>query len=321
MLAHLQFSGPKNKALLALVDYNSLQLPNSFPVSTCLYQIENLMNEELGRVNKFQVIELVSYGAYLQSESLGEVLLPNKYLPQGTEVGETLQVFVYLDSEDTPVATTQRPRVQVGEFANLKVLDQARHGSFLDWGIAKDLLVPNRQQREPMEVGRSYLVRCYIDEQSGRIAASSKLDRFLDQWPARFEEGEEVSLIIAAKTDLGYKAIINNSHWGVLYQNEVFKPLRIGSRVKGFIKKVRSDAKIDLSLQRSSHEQINGFSLELLNRIKKAGGTLPVGDKTSPETIKSMFGVSKRVFKQSIGTLYKQRLIELDRLEIRLLDK
>lgn len=277
------------------------------------------MNDELGRVNRLEVIKLVDFGAYLQTDTLGEVLLPNRYLPKGTEIGDHLEVFVYLDSEDTPIATTQRPRAQVGEFASLKVVDQARHGAFLDWGVAKDLLVPVRQQKVPMEVGRSYLVRVYIDERSQKIAASAKLDRFLDRWPAQYQDGEEVALTIAEQTDLGYKAIVNNQHWGILYQNEVFKPLRAGSRMQGFVKKVRKDGKIDLSLQKSSHEQIDGFSAELLARLKKSGGTLPVGDKTSPETIRSMFGVSKRVFKQSLGALYKQRLIEIAPLEIRLL--
>lgn len=278
------------------------------------------MSDELGRFNRLSVVKRVDFGVYLQTRTLGEVLLPAKYLERDLKVGDQVNVFIYLDSEDTPVATTEKPKAQVDEFAFLKVVDVGRHGAFLDWGLQKDLLVPFAEQRETMELGKSYLVRIFIDDQSHRIAASSRLDRFLDRWPAHYEAGQEVTLTIANQTELGYKAIVNDNHWGVIYANEVFRRLHYGSRITGFVRKVREDGKIDLMLQKSGLAQVSALEGDMLERLQKAGGYLAVSDKSSPETIKRMFGVSKRVFKQTIGALYKQKKIVIEEQGIRLVE-
>ncbi|TCI01791.1 GntR family transcriptional regulator [Corallincola luteus] len=278
------------------------------------------MSDELGRYNRLKVIKRVDFGVYLETRTLGEVLLPAKYLERDIKVGDQVNVFIYLDSEDAPVATTEKPKAQVDEFAFLKVVDAGRHGAFLDWGLQKDLLVPFSEQRETMEVGKSYLVRIFIDDITHRIAASSKVDRFLDRWPAQYEHGQEVTLTIANQTELGYKAIVNHNHWGVIYANEVFRRLHYGSTIKGFVRKVREDGKIDLMLQKSSQAQVSGLEGDVLERLKNAGGYLAASDKSSPETIKRMFGVSKRVFKQTIGSLYKQKKITIEEQGIRLVE-
>ncbi|RCU50465.1 MULTISPECIES: CvfB family protein [Corallincola] len=278
------------------------------------------MSDELGRYNRLKVIKRVDFGVYLETRTLGEVLLPAKYLERDIKVGDQVNVFIYLDSEDAPVATTEKPKAQVDEFAFLKVVDAGRHGAFLDWGLQKDLLVPFSEQRETMEVGKSYLVRIFIDDITHRIAASSKVDRFLDRWPAQYEHGQEVTLTIANQTELGYKAIVNHNHWGVIYANEVFRRLHYGSTIKGFVRKVREDGKIDLMLQKSSQSQVSGLEGDVLERLKNAGGYLAASDKSSPETIKRMFGVSKRVFKQTIGSLYKQKKITIEEQGIRLVE-
>ncbi|GAA5213249.1 S1 RNA-binding domain-containing protein [Corallincola platygyrae] len=278
------------------------------------------MSDELGRYNFLKVAKLVDFGAYLETKTLGEVLLPSKYIKHDLKVGDVQRVFVYLDSEDTPIATTEQPKAQVGEFAYLKVVDVGPHGAFVDWGLQKDLLVPFSEQRDTMEEGRSYLVRVFKDDVTERIAASSRLDRFLDNWPANYKTNEEVSLIIANQTELGYKAIVNHAHWGVIYRNEVFKRLHYGTRMKGFIKKVREDGKIDLKLSTSGQAQVGELESEILERLNNAGGFLAVSDKSDPETIKRMFGVSKRVFKQTIGALYKQQKIVIEPAGIRLVE-
>lgn len=278
------------------------------------------MSDELGRYNRLQVIKLVDFGVYLDTRTLGEVLLPGKYIENDVQVGDYVNVFVYLDSEDKPIATTETPKAQVDEFALLKVIDAGRNGTFLDWGLQKDLMVPFSEQNETMEVGRSYLVRIYIDNITHRIAATCRLDRFLDRWDPQYEEGQEVDLVIANQTDLGYKAIINNNHWGMIYGNEVFRRLPYGSKTTGFIRKVRDDGKIDLMLQKASHTLVAPLETEILEQLKKAGGYLAVSDKSTPESIKRIFGVSKRVFKQTLGSLYKQQKITIEKEGIRLVE-
>ncbi len=275
----------------------------------------------IGRSYKLKVAKAVDFGFYLDAGELGEVLLPMKYAPEGLTAGEEIEVFLYLDSNGLPVATTQTPRVQVGEFAYLKVVDTTDVGAFLDWGMDKDLLVPFAEQHRPMEVGHSYLVFLYIDKNDGRIVASSKVDKFLDDdKPHHFKPRQAVDLIIANSTDLGYKAIINHSHWGVLYKNEVFQRLSFGQSIKGFIQRIRPDGKIDLTLQGGLVSRDKNAET-ILNYLKKQNGFAPVHDKSDPNVISDLFGMSKGAFKKAIGGLYKQRLIAIEKDGIRLLEE
>jgi predicted RNA-binding protein (virulence factor B family) len=216
------------------------------------------------------------------------------------------------DSEDRLTATTLRPLAMVGEFACLHVASVTRIGAFLDWGLPKDLFVPFREQKVELFEGQSVVVRIYLDEASGRLAASSKLDKFLDRAPANYKTGEKVKLLICDKTDLGYKAIVNGRHWGILFYNEVFQPVERGQRLDGFIKQVRSDGKIDLCLHKPGFEKVTDLTDVILNHIKAQGGFMPVTDKSPPDEIYSLFGVSKKTYKQAIGALYKKRLITFE---------
>lgn len=276
---------------------------------------------KIGRSYELDVIKAVDFGFYLDAEDLGEVLLPIKYAPADLDVGDYLEVFLYLDAEGRPVATTQKPKARVGEFAYLNVVANTDVGAFLDWGLDKDLLVPFSEQHRPMEVGHAYLVYVYINEVDGRIVASSKIDKFLDdEAPHDFKPQQAVNLTIANSTDLGYKAIVNHSHWGVLYKNEVHQRLSFGQSIKGFIKHVRPDGKIDLSLEGGQVTR-DKYSQIILNYLKRKNGFAPVHDKSDPKLISDLFGMSKGAFKKAIGGLYKQRVISIEKDGIRLLEK
>ncbi|GHE99284.1 CvfB family protein [Thalassotalea profundi] len=267
---------------------------------------------DIGKFNTLPVIALTENGAYLNADQLGEILLPNRYIPNECEVGDLLTVFIYLDSADRLVATTQKPYAQVDEFASLKVVQVNKMGAFLDWGLPKDLLVPYNQQHKAMEVGRHYLVRISLDNNSQRLIASSKIDKFVDIWPADYKAQDKVDLLIAAKTDLGFKAIINDKHWGLLYDNEIFQPLRVGQKVCGYIKQVREDERIDLTLTRTGNDKVNDFSGQLIAYLSKQGGHSTLNDKSSPELIKKELGVSKKTFKATVGNLLKQGKLTIE---------
>ena len=275
---------------------------------------------EIGKTSKLEVIKKVSFGVYLNAHEFGQVLLPNKVVPKDCDVGDIVTAFLYLDSEDNMIATTKHPFAEVGQFAYLKVAAQSGVGAFLDWGLDKDLLLPFGEQHKPAEEGRSYLVYIYINKADERIVASSKIEKFIDLTPANYEAGEQVDLMIGGTTDLGYKAIINNQHWGVIYQNEVFKKLRFGQRLKGYIKQVRSDGKIDLQLQTGTKEELDNFSQLIMNKLHKASGFLPLTDKTHADTIYAELGMSKKAFKKSIGGLFKQGKLSIDDDGLRLVD-
>ena len=275
----------------------------------------------MGKHHRLEVVRSVDMGVYLDAKNLGEVLLPGKYVERDVEVGDFVHVFLYFDSEDRPVATTETPFACVGEFAYLRALEVSKVGAFLDWGLEKDLLVPFREQHVPMVAGRFYLVYLYLDQASGRIAASSKIDKFLeDDRPHSFKEKQAVSLIIANSTDLGFKAIINHSHWGVLYANEVHEPLRFGQQKEGYIKYVRPDNKIDLILKgRPSPRSKQALLIE--KKLIENDGFMAVHDKSDPALIYKVFGMSKGVFKKAIGLLYKQKVILIEKGGIRLVKK
>jgi len=273
-----------------------------------------------GRYNTLKVVKFVDFGVYLDGAEMGEILLPARYVPEECEVGEDLEVFIYLDSEDRIIATTEKPYAQVGEFAMLRVNAVNNVGAFLDWGLMKDLLVPFREQKMNMVAGRSYLVYVYVDPDSGRIAASAKLEKFLDNVIPEYQVGEEVSLLIESESELGYNAIINHLHRGILYHDELPAALNKGQQLKAYIKKVREDKKIDLSLYRPGYEQVDGISQNILDRLKEAGGFLPLTDKSDAALIYDHFAISKKIFKKAIGSLYRQRRILLEEKGIRIIE-
>jgi len=276
---------------------------------------------EMGILNQLKVVKQVEFGLYLDGGQDGEILLPKRYVPDNTKPGDMLEVFIYRDSEDRIIATTEKPFAMAGQFAYLKVVSVAPFGAFLDWGLEKDLLVPLSEQKLKMEAGNSYVVFVYTDDETNRVVASAKLDRFLDPEPAEYVENEEVDLLIVGSTELGYKAIINDSHQGVLYKNEVFRPLQRGTIIKGYIKKLREDGKIDLSLDKPGYEKIDDLQHVVLDKLSANAGVLPLGDKSPSEEIYKTFGVSKKTFKKAIGALYKAKLITLGDNEVKLIVK
>jgi predicted RNA-binding protein (virulence factor B family) len=275
---------------------------------------------QIGKLNHLEVLKELDFGIYLDGGDLGEILMPKRYVPEGTMLGDFIEAFIYLDSEDRLIATTEKPLAQIEEFALLEVVSVTPVGAFLNWGLPKDLFVPFREQRKPMEVGKKYLVYVYLDTDSKRIAASSKIENYLDNIPVDYDENEEVDLIIVNETDLGYNAIIDYSHLGVLYKNEVFQELNPGDRVQGYIKKIRPDGKIDLRLDKIGYEKITSFVDRIIVELQKNKGFLPLTDKSSPEEIYKTFKISKKNFKAAIGALYKKRFIALEDNGIRLLD-
>ncbi|UZE27694.1 CvfB family protein [Pseudomonas asplenii] len=274
----------------------------------------------IGRYNSLQVVKHTHFGLYLDGAQDGEILLPNRYIPKDvpSEDEDWLNVFVYLDSDDKLIATTETPKVQVGEFASLKVKEVNSIGVFLDWGLPKDLLLPYSEEKRQLNAGDYCVVHVYLDKHTRRITATARLDRYLDKTPANYKVGQEVDLLVAETTDMGFKAIINNKHWGLIHKNEVFKFLRSGKREKGYIKQIRADGKISLSLQPVGEEAAGSLNSKILAKLRDNNGVLPVSDKSDPAMISDLFGVSKGNFKKAIGTLYKngQIVIHADRIEL-----
>ena len=278
------------------------------------------MSIELGKFNTLRVVKEVDFGMYLDGGEEGEILLPSRYVPENCKPGDELTVFIYLDNEERLVATTLTPLVQVGEFACLEVAWINQYGAFLNWGLMKDLFVPFREQKMKMQVGKQYVIHAHLDDESYRIVASAKVDRYLSKEKAPYEPGQEVSILIWQKTDLGFKAIIENRYSGLLYENEIFCPLETGMEMKAFVKQVREDGKVDLILQKPGFEKIDDFSKTLLDYIKAHGGRINLNDKSPAEDIYDTFGVSKKTFKKGVGDLYKKRLITLHEDGIALAD-
>lgn len=266
---------------------------------------------DVGMMNKLTVMREAEHGIYLSGDRHSDILLPKLVVPEGCKIDDEIEVFVYRDSEDRIIATTLKPNAMVGDFACMKVVSVSKVGAFLDWGLQKDLLVPFKEQRHRMNTGQSYVVYVYLDEDTDRVVASSKLNKFLNLVPAEYAEGDEVDLLIFEKNDLGYQAIINFSHTGMIYENEVFRSLQIGHNVKGFIKKIRSDGKIDLALQKTGYENM-GSSVELvLKYLIENNGSMTITDKSQAELIYATFGISKKNFKKAIGALYKKKIINI----------
>ncbi|MBN2166604.1 MAG: GntR family transcriptional regulator [Marinilabiliaceae bacterium] len=274
---------------------------------------------QIGKFNTLKINRMVDFGAYLDGENLGEILIPGKYLEKNAAPGHEVTVFVSLDSEDRLIATTETPLAEVNQFALLRVKAVNSIGAFLDWGLTKDLLVPFREQKADMIEGRSYLVYVFLDDESKRIVASAKIEKFLNNTIPSYSNSQEVDLIIADETEIGYTAIINNEHTGILYHNEIFESLDKGQKIRGYIKKIRSDEKIDLTLYKPGYEKISSMAETVLSYLKMNNGFIPFNDKSDAEAIYDTFGMSKKNFKKSIGSLYKNRLVAIEDDGIRLL--
>ena len=292
----------------------------------------------LGQKNLLKAAWKVDFGMYLEGDEEGKILLPNRYVPEGLEVGDEVEVFVYLDNEERRVATTLEPKAMVGDFAYLEVAWVNEFGAFLDWGLMKDLFCPFREQKKRMETGRSYIVHVHLDEESYRIMASAKVEKWLENDMLvkeksdtsvsikktketdlsdlsedyhRLHVGDKVSALIWQKTDLGFKAIIDNKYGALLYDSQVFKDIHTGDRVDAYVTKIRPDGKIDVALQPSGRQHTEDFAEQLLRYLQYRGGRCRLGDKSSAEDIKEQFGVSKKTYKRAIGDLYKRRLITI----------
>ncbi|MFD2176575.1 S1 RNA-binding domain-containing protein [Veronia pacifica] len=268
---------------------------------------------KVGQMNTLPVVKEVDFGVFLDGgDEYGNILLPKRYVPKGTQLDDELNVFIYFDSEDDVIATTEKPLAEVGDFGLLRCVNTNKVGAFLNWGLPKDLLVPFSEQRIRMQEGRDYLVYLYMDRASGRIVGTTKFNKFIDKTPARYKSGEQAELTVAESTDLGFKCAINGLHWGLLYRAETFGKLFIGKKLKGYIKHVRDDGKIDLSLQKAGKGKVDDLAEKVITALEKKGGFLPVNDKSSPEQIFSLFRTSKATFKKTIGGLYKQRKIRIE---------
>ena len=275
---------------------------------------------ELGNYNKLEIVRDTSVGLFLSSDTGVEILLPNKYVPKTFEIGEELTVFCYLDYEERPVATSLHPYVKRNNFGFLKVVEVNKIGAFMDWGLEKHLLVPFREQRDKMKEGQWYVVYCYLDEKSFRLVASNKLDKFLNNDDLTVSEGDEVDLLVTRLTDLGWEVIVNNKHRGLVYSNEIFKKVAVGNSMKGYIKTVRSDNKLDVSLEPMGQKILEPTAEKIFKVLMDHGGFLPLNDKSDPRDITRDLEMSKKTFKKGIGTLYKARRIAIKEDGIHALD-
>ena len=267
---------------------------------------------KIGEYNDLRINRIVYFGAYLIDEDTHDVLLPKRYLTPEMKVGDEIKVFVYNDSENRPVATTETPHAVVGDFALMRVKAVNKVGAFLDWGLAaKDLLVPFSEQRVDMQAGRSYIVRVYLDPASQRIVASAKLAKFLNQSEPEYYHREKVDVLVVQRSDLGYRVIINNAHWGQIYQNETYQDVNIGDRFTAFVKQVRPDGKIDVTLAKIEKMRVDDLADRILDYLSAHNGEMALTDKSDPEEINKTFNCSKKDFKKALGLLYKQQEVTL----------
>ena len=267
---------------------------------------------DIGKYNELRVNREVDFGVYLIDDEGNEVLLPKRYVTDCMPVGARLRVFVYNDSENRPVATTETPTAIVGETALLRVKAVNAVGAFMDWGlVAKDLLVPFREQRVDMKAGRSYVVHVYLDETSERIVASAKLDKFLSHERPTYYHRQRVEVLVVQRTELGFKVIVNDSHWGMIYHNEILGDVNIGDRLTGYVKQVRDDDKVDVTLAKIEKARVDDLTTVIMDYLSSHGGVMLLTDKSSPEEIFKAFSCSKKDFKKALGQLYKQHLVVL----------
>ncbi|MDX1475097.1 MAG: S1-like domain-containing RNA-binding protein [Reinekea sp.] len=267
---------------------------------------------QIGKHNTLEVVSKMDFGVYLDGENLDTILLPSKQCPEKVEIGDFINVFIYLDSEDRLIATRLKPYVEVGQCAALTVKEVTSFGAFLDWGLPKDLLVPFNQQRKPMEVGERHVVYLYVDEHTQRITGSAKLSNFLREETSNYEKNDRVDLMIVKRTNLGYQAIVDSLYLGMIFNEDVLKPMKPGQRIQGYIKQIREDNKIDLSIQLQGHEARVDIADRILDELARNNGLLNLSDKSSPDDIYDMFQVSKGNFKKAIGRLLKLKKIQLE---------
>lgn len=272
-----------------------------------------------GKYHTLKIVKKVEFGLYLDADGT-EVLLPKRFVPRDANEGDELEVFLYHDGEDRIIATTQKPKAIVGEIALMKVVHINAHGAFLEWGIMKDLFVPLSQQFNKMYEGREYLVYVYLDEQTGRVAATEKIQKYLSNEVLTVEEKEAVDLILFHPTDIGWKVIINNKHTGVLHTSDIYQEIKVGDRLKGYIKTLRPENKIDVMLGEIGYKKVGTASEKIMEQLRINGGFLPFNDKSSPEIISETFGISKKTFKMTVGNLYKERKIDITQAGIMLID-
>ena len=275
---------------------------------------------KIGDYNVLKVLRAVDFGVYLDDGAEG-ILLPKRFMPEGLKVDDEIKVFVYHDSEGRPIATTQQPKGVVGEIVKMKALTVTNLGAFLDWGLMKDIFVPKSKQQNFMREGGDYLVKIYIDEQTGRVAATEKLEPFLSNDELTVKEMDEVDLLVYRRTDIGYVVIINNVHTGVLHFNEIYRNIGVGDKMKGFIKTIRPENKIDVAVGQAGYKRVEGEAEKILRLLNEIDGYLPYNDKSKPEEIYNFFGMSKKSFKMATGALYKKKKIEFTKTGIKLLEE
>ena len=276
---------------------------------------------QLGEYNTLEILRDTDPGLFLGDGEDGEVLLPNRYVPEEFEIGDKLEVFVYLDNEERPVATTDKPFITKGEFSLLRCNQVNKYGAFLDWGLVKELFCPFKEQAFKMKAGGWYLVHCYLDEDTERLVASSKTNRFLDNKELTVSKFEEVDLIVSHPSEIGMNVIVNNKHLGLVFKDDIFKDISVGDRLKGIVKKIRHDNKLDIALSQLGYRNIEPNAQHILKVLNDNSGFIPLHDKSSPEDIKEQLQMSKKSFKKAIGSLYKDRVITIDANGITLIGK
>ncbi|AGB41969.1 hypothetical protein Halha_2075 [Halobacteroides halobius DSM 5150] len=274
---------------------------------------------DIGEFNEAEIVRAKEFGAYLDVDG-EEVLLPNKYIPEGAKIGDKVKVFIYKDSKDRNIATTVTPKAKVGDHAYLKVKDANKIGAFLDWGLEKDLLVPHSEQINKMKEGKSYVVKILLDEVSNRLVATEKFDKSSQNDRIDVSEGDKVDILVYRFTDLGAKVVINNKNYGLVYEDDIYKKLKIGDKVKGYIKKVREDKKIDVSLRKIGYGKVEDAKSKILKKLKLTDGFLALNDNSSPQIIREKLEMSKGTFKKAIGGLYKERIINITDKGVKLKD-
>ncbi|MBO7342906.1 MAG: hypothetical protein J6U45_02555 [Alistipes sp.] len=274
---------------------------------------------KVGQIQTLKVARISDFGLYLSDEEGQEVLLPNRFVSLTNAIGDEIEVFVYHDSEDRLVATTDRPLITEGRVASLKVVDKNIHGAFLDWGISgKDLFLPNRNQQGGVLAGRSYVVWLYVDNITGRCVATMKLKPYIDNDVITVKPRQKVDIVIASESPIGYRAIINSRHWGMIYKNQIFRPVRVGDSLEGWVRRITDDNRIDLTLQQQGYDGVSSSAETLLSLIKENGGVLTVGDDSSPDQIHALTQMSKKVFKRAVGILLKRGDIVAESTQIKL---
>lgn len=274
---------------------------------------------ELGNYNTLKVLRSTSVGLFLGDDEGTEILLPNKYVPEDFGIGREMEVFCYLDNAERPVATTLKPKIIRNGFAYLEVVEVGAYGAFLDWGLEKHLLVPFREQSERMEDGSKYVVHCYMDKESMRLTGSSRVDKFLSNENIDYKQNDQVNLLVYRKTPLGWEVIVDDIHKGLIFDSDIFKPIAVGDTLKGYVKNIRDDKKLDISLQPIGAKMLEPTAKMILDKLEGNNGFLPLHDKSSPEEIKKVLHLSKKAFKKGVGILYRQRKINIQDDGIRLL--